>query len=315
MAILRETAHRVFAQEFTSSHHNIAGEGEKDASYVVSPLGAKMNRVHVVGVCTDVEPVGEAGDQWRARISDPTGVFTVYAGQYQPEASHAMSKLEPPQFVAVTGKARTYEPEPGSVFVSIRPETVNVVDEATRDAWITRTAERTLDRLDANEKLKANPEATEQILAAEGVLPADAEGAILAQQAYGFQDGSRFKNAAVEALRTMVAGEVPVHRIEPRQEDGSESSDSTTTTTAAPTPAAPAAVHTPEPAAAGDDALDDKVLGLVKSMEGDSGADWEDVTKEAAVDGKTAEEVEESLNRLMDKGLVYEPTLGVLKTT
>jgi len=117
--IQRETAHRVFALEFNASRQEIKGQGEKDASYLVTPLGAKINRLHVVGVCTDIEPVGESGEVWRARISDPTGVFTVYAGNYQPEAAQALSQLKPPQYVAITGKARSYEPEPGSVFVSI----------------------------------------------------------------------------------------------------------------------------------------------------------------------------------------------------
>jgi len=155
MAFQRETAHRAFAQEFNAARHEIKGQGEKDPSFVVTPLGAKVNRLHVVGVCTDIETVGESGEVWRARISDPTGVFTVYAGQYQPEAAQALSQIQPPQFVAVTGKARTYEPEPGSLFVSIRPESVTVVDEGTRDQWILDTARRTRDRLKAVQAVRA----------------------------------------------------------------------------------------------------------------------------------------------------------------
>src|SRR6266705_1127868 len=45
-------------------------------SYVVTPLGAKVNRVFVVGVITDVENVGsDIQPMWRARVSDPTGTF------------------------------------------------------------------------------------------------------------------------------------------------------------------------------------------------------------------------------------------------
>src|SRR5687767_1598019 len=88
----RETAHRAFAQEFNASRVTLEGAGEKDPTFLVTPLGAKINRVHIVGVCTDVEPVGESGEVWRARVSDPTGVFTVYAGNYQPEAAHALSQ-------------------------------------------------------------------------------------------------------------------------------------------------------------------------------------------------------------------------------
>ena len=90
--IQREVAHRAFALEFNASRHEIKGQGEKDPSFIVTPLGAKVNRIHVVGVCTDVEPVGESGEVWRARISDPSGVFSVYAGNYQPEAALAISQ-------------------------------------------------------------------------------------------------------------------------------------------------------------------------------------------------------------------------------
>lgn len=303
MALQREVAHRVFAQEFNASRHEIKGQGEKDPSFLVTPLGAKVNRLHVVGVCTDVEPVGESGEVWRARISDPTGVFTVYAGQYQPDAAHVLSNLQPPQFVAVTGKARTYEPEPGSVFTSVRPETVTVVDQATRDQWIVRTAQRTVHRLKASQAVRAEPQAKRDDLTAAGHRGLDSDGVLLAQEGYGLTDVTRYEEGARDALRYLRDGEVPVHRIEARETQGEAS--------ASPPPSYQPE-ETPDDA---DDALDDAVLGHVQALEGDDGAQWEDVLKEAAVDGTTSEQVEEALNRLMDKGLVYEPTLGVLKTT
>ena len=41
----RETAWRVFAGEFNDSTVEIKGQGEMSPSYVVTPLGAKINRV------------------------------------------------------------------------------------------------------------------------------------------------------------------------------------------------------------------------------------------------------------------------------
>jgi uncharacterized protein len=317
MAFQRETAHRAFAQEFNASKHEIKGQGEKDPSFLVTPLGAKVNRLHVVGVCTDVEPVGESGEVWRARISDPTGVFTVYAGQYQPEAAQALSQIQPPQFVAVTGKARTYEPEPGSVFVSIRPEAISVVDEKTRDQWILDTARRTRDRLKAVNAVRADPKVNAESLQGQGLAKAVAEGALLAQQSYGLTDVTRYQVMLRQALEHLLpGGTVPVHRLEKRD-------------TAAPMnppepagqPGAPAPTWTPpatpakaEPDAA-QEALDAAVLAAVAKLEGAKGARWDDVLTEAAVGGLTAEQVEEALNRLMDKGLIYEPTLGILKST
>ncbi len=296
-AIQREVAHRLFAQEFSQSRHHIQAQAEKEASFLVSPLGAKVNRLHVVGVCTEIETVGQGGDGYRARISDPTGVFTVYAGQYQPEAAQVLSQLEVPCFVAVTGKARTYEPEPGQVFVSIRPESVSVVDQATRDQWILQTARRTRDRLKAAEAAR-DPAATLESLQKAGHAKADAEGALLAREPYGLVEFDRFLGMLRSTLAYLLpGGSVPVHQEEePRAEAPAWK---------APAPAAPAV----------EDAFDEEILAAVKRLEGQKGARWDDILTEAGKTGRTAEAVEESLNRLMDKGLVYEPMLGVLKTT
>src|SRR5688572_17049873 len=319
MAFQRETAHRAFAQEFNASKHEIKGQGEKDPSFLVTPLGAKVNRLHVVGVCTDVEPVGESGEVWRARISDPTGVFTVYAGQYQPEAAQALSQIQPPQYVAITGKARTYEPEPGSIFVSIRPESVAVVDEATRDQWILDTARRTRDRLKAVGAVRTDPKATAETLVAQGHSRADAEGAVLAQQSYGLTDVGRYGVMLRQSLGHLLPGaSVPVHRVEAREPMAPQPASAPGTL--APAAGEPGAWKAPAPAAkpeadAAQEALDAQVLAAVGKLEGTKGARWDDILGQVAVGGTTPEDVEEALNRLMDKGLIYEPTLGILKTT
>lgn len=301
MAFERQVAHRAFSQEFNASRATIEGEGEKDPSFLVTPLGAKVNRIHAVGVCTDVEAVGESGEVWRARISDPTGIFTVYAGQYQPEAAQVLSELQPPAFVAVTGKARTYEPEPGSVFVSIRPEQVSIVDEPTRDQWVLTTAQRTLERLTAVEKVREDPKTDQAGLTEAGIRDGVAEGALLAQEHYGLMDVSGHYQVVKGALNGLLPG-------------GSFE----THTVAAPKVEAPA--YTPEDKEETneeEDAMDDAILAVVQRLAGEEGAKWDDILSEAQgeVEGATDEAVEESLNRLMDKGLVYEPTLGVLRTT
>lgn len=316
MAYQRETAHRAFAQEFNASKHEIKGQGEKDPSFIVTPLGAKVNRVHIVGVCTDVEPIGESGEVWRARISDPTGVFTIYAGQYQPEAAQALSQVQPPQYVAVTGKARTYEPEPGSMFVSVRPESITVVDEATRDQWILDTARRTRERLKAVNAVRADPKTTADTLVAAGATKPVADGAMLAQERYGLTDVSRYGHMLKTALgHLMPGGAVPVHRIEKR--DAPPAAEETAPQeSAAPQPwKAPVAPAAKAEVDAAQEALDASVLAAVGKLEGAKGARWDDVLSATATGGLTSETIEEALNRLMDKGLIYEPTLGVLKST
>src|SRR2546428_8020510 len=128
---MREVAWRLFASEYNDATLEMDGGGERAPSYVVTPLGAKVNRVFVVGVITDVENVGtDIQPMWRARVSDPTGTFRIYAGQYQPEAAATLSKLKPPVFGAIVGKSRVYSPEAGTLFKSFRPKPIKAVYEA-----------------------------------------------------------------------------------------------------------------------------------------------------------------------------------------
>ncbi|MFB6269872.1 MAG: RPA family protein [Halobacterium sp.] len=146
----REVARRVFADEFNDAQFTFKeSEDERAPLYALLPTGERANRVFVVGTLTETEDIGEDSEYWRGRVVDPTGTFFVYAGQYQPDAASALRDADTPQYVAVVGKPRTFETDDGSVNVSLRPESITPVDEATRDRWVVETAERTLERLDA----------------------------------------------------------------------------------------------------------------------------------------------------------------------
>ncbi len=154
--LTREVARRVFASEFNDSTYTFKeSDDERAPNYALLPTGDRANRVFVVGTLTETEDVGDESEYWRGRVVDPTGTFFVYAGQYQPEAASVLRETEPPAYVAVVGKPRTYEPEEGTINVSVRPETIAVVDDATRDRWVVETAERTLERIEAFEEWEA----------------------------------------------------------------------------------------------------------------------------------------------------------------
>jgi len=152
----REVARRLFAKELQES--TLFYKEHDDAyapQYLLTPTGAKCNRVFVVGTLTEKENVGVDADYWRARIADPTGVFPIYAGQYQQQAVTQLSSIEVPSFVAVIGKLNVFHADEGPIKVSIRPEFINVVDAETRDRWVLETAEKTLERI---ERLKHDDE-------------------------------------------------------------------------------------------------------------------------------------------------------------
>lgn len=177
----REVARRVFAREFNDAHFTFKeSDDERAPLYALLPTGEQINRVFLVGTLTETEDIGDDSEYWRGRVVDPTGTFFVYAGQYQPDAASQLRELETPTYVAVVGKPRTYETEDGSVNVSVRPESITQVDEATRDRWVVETAERTMERIEAF----------------------DEEGNEYAERArteYG-EDRSAYKQAVLDAL-------------------------------------------------------------------------------------------------------------------
>ena len=145
----REVAKRVFAREFNEITYTFReSDDDRAPVYALLPTGAKANRVFVIGTLTETEDVGDESEYWRGRIVDPTGTFFVYAGQYQPEAAGMLRDIDPPAFVALVGKPRTYETDDGMVNVSLRPEHMTIVDGVARDRWVVETGERTLERID-----------------------------------------------------------------------------------------------------------------------------------------------------------------------
>ena len=196
----REVAHRVFAAEFDDASLSYSESDEERApNYVVTPTGARVNRLFVAGVLTEVERVND--ETRRGRVVDPSGAFVTYAGQYQPEAQTFLERAEPPAFVALTGKARTFEPEDSDrVFTSVRPESLNAVDADTRDRWVVSAAEATLDRLAVFETALDSDLRGEELRAAleSGGAPASLAAGI--PKAIAHYDTS---TAYVEALRQL----------------------------------------------------------------------------------------------------------------
>jgi RPA family protein len=215
----REVAYRIFAAEFDDAELEFSESDEERApNYVVMPTGARVNRMFAVGVLTEIEQVNE--DVLRARVVDPTGAFVVYAGQYQPDEMAALERMDPPAFVAVTGKANTFQPDDSDVvYTSIRPESINRVDADTRDRWAVRTAEQTLERIGTMADALAMDERGDELEAAlrdRGVDRALAQGIPLAVD----YDGTTREylgdlwDVAIDASR-VVADEIDADEVGP----------------------------------------------------------------------------------------------------
>ena len=263
----REVAYRLFAAEFDDASLSYSESDEERApNFVVTPTGLRVNRLFAVGVLTEVESINE--DTLRGRIVDPTGAFVTYAGQYQPPAQAFLDRTTPPAFVAITGKARTFEPEDSDrVFTSVRPESLSEVDADTRDRWVVSAAKSTLRRIAVCAAALDSPLRGEELRAAlseAGVDDSLAAGVPRALDHYGtttaYLEGLR--RLAVEALELVAdereevrpldvapdeggdveLGPLPVVDIDLDADVSAESADSTAET-------AESAIDTPEPSA------------------------------------------------------------------
>ena len=329
----REPAWRMFASEYNDATVEIKGSAEeKIPSYVITPLGAKVNRLFIIGVLTDVEHISEGGDMVRAHVSDPTGVFTLYSGQYQQEATNSLSQIEVPAFVAVVGKARTYEPEPGTVFVSVRPELVHEVKADMRDQWIVETCRQTRERIAALiEARKMNP-ANAYDLRKLGYSKDLSEGVITAMKQYKDIDVHKYvtilqealqyfssevseKEKTVEHNKKLIKPKTPIDETnatptEPEETPKVVKKGKKGKKEEKPKDQEPAV----KPASDPDD-VEHAVLVIIKEIEGENGAAWDDIVKRCEKTGLDEAAVEEALTSLMDKGFIFEPVLGTIKTT
>ncbi|WP_324755780.1 RPA family protein [Haloarcula sp. GH36] len=187
----REVARRVFAREFNDASYTFKeSDDDRAPVYVLLPTGQRANRVFLVGTLTETEDVGEDSEYWQGRVVDPNGdTFFMYAGQYQPDAASMLRELEPPAYVAVVGKPRTYETDEGDVNVSVRPESISEVDEATRDRWVAETAQRTIDRIQRFAEADPDDPGTDEYVA-------------MAHEEYG-DDVEPYRQSVVGALESM----------------------------------------------------------------------------------------------------------------
>ncbi|MDD4244573.1 MAG: glycerol dehydrogenase [Candidatus Methanomethylophilaceae archaeon] len=289
----RETAWRVFAGELNSSSLEMKSEEEKSPSYLVTPLGAKLNRILITGVLLDKENTGtEEEPMWRGRIQDVSGNFFINVGRFQPNAAASMADLEAPSYVAVVGKVRTYTADDGRVFVTVRPETITNIDERTRNLWVLEAAQSTWDRLVKMKDALRVQNAGKQDLVNKGFSQDDADGIISALEHYGIPESSKYLKLIQNSLRMLL----PDRNIDlGLPEDIAD---------------APDEIVLGEDTGKGKDFL----LSLLEAMDmGELGVSMDVILKKAAENGMTPEEVEEASDALMDDGLAYEPKVGFLK--
>jgi RPA family protein len=150
---MMDTAKRVFAREFNASSLLYkAGDDKYAPKQLVTLTGARCTRVFAIGVLTEKYRVpGNGGGQWRAKVSDPTGVYDIYAWeQFETQASAFLADAPTPSYVAVLGRPRLFEMTRvgRGVSMALNPELMVSSDGMARDIWTQETIRLTLSRID-----------------------------------------------------------------------------------------------------------------------------------------------------------------------
>jgi hypothetical protein len=300
---VRETAWRVSAIELNTSTAEIKAEEEKAPSYLVSRLGAKMNRVLIAGVLTEKENVGSPDEpMWKSRIEDGLGGnYYVNVGRYQPEASAAMADLEAPCFVAAVGRVRTYTTDDGRIFVSVRPEHIVEIDESVRAEWMLETAKSTWRRLKNTKIALSMADASMDDLMAKGMSAAEADGLLYALDSYdSMPDSAMYLKVIQSACRLLLPDRNIDFGFPEGVADGPDEIDIEGGSSSQ---------------SSGNQAeMEDLILRLIGELDVDGKGAPRDVLERRAEDeGIGSVDLEEITNSLMDNGLIYEPNLRYLK--
>ena len=299
--IQRQPAWIMLASEFGESTLNEKGSGEFDPTFVITKLGAKVNRVTVSGLVERLElrETSNGSQMYQGQLRDPSGLHYFSVGEYASESMREfivqlLDKVESgePILLSMTAKARWYQTDEGAVYTSLRPEEAAIVSRDRYASWLVRACAATLSRLDQHQK-SLNCEPTKEAMLSEGISPEMVDGLLAAQPHYGQIDTEGYRLNVMQAL------------------DIAEGKMAAATT-------APPTLSLSEPTsgdeASGDDEeLQSVILECIQAMDNGEGVDFESLVRNLSARGFTREQSEAELDTMSDEGILHEPRFGWFK--
>lgn len=308
----RQTAIRLFAQEYMDANLPEEGAGEYDPSFVITKLGAKVNRALVGGVIDRVERrEADSGSFYTAHLRDPTGTHRFEVASFQPEL-HAdieeiLNRFESGDrfLMLIVGRARWFETEDGGIYTSFRAEEFTIVDKERYTHWLVETAAATLRRLDAFEA-SMESDLTPAALEASGV-PADlVDGMILARGHYGEFDTENYRVGVLQGLSMATGSDIII--------EAPPAAQPTLEQTAQPAAAEPTAASAAPSAPTGE--VGDILLETIRAKDSGDGVDYDTLVHAAVMAGHSREAAEDAIDNLRDiEGSIIEPRFSFFRLT
>ena len=300
--IRRQPAWIMLASEFGESTLNEKGSGEFDPTFVITKLGAKVNRVVVSGLVERLElrETSNGSQMYQGQLRDPSGLHYFSVGEYASDSMREfvvqlLDKVDSgePILLSMTAKARWYQTDEGAVYTSLRPEEAAIVSRDRYASWLVRACAATLDRLDQHQK-SLNCEPTKEAMLSAGIRPELVDGLVAAKAHYGQIDTEGYRLNVMQAL------------------DIAEGKMAAATT-------APPTLNLSEPAPEESDSTDDGedlhalILECIQAMDNGEGVDFESLVRNLAARGFTREQSEAELDAMSDDGVLHEPRFGWFK--
>ena len=306
----RQSAIRIFAQEYSDSNLPLEGVGEYAPSFIITKLGAKVNRALFGGVIDRFERrEGDNGPTYSGHLRDATGgVHRFQIAPFQPElhadAEELLARFESGDrfLMMMIGRARWFESDDGGIFTSFRAEEFTTVERSVYVNWLVEASAATLRRLDAY-NLSLESENTNESLKSAGV-PADLiEGMILAKNHYSSFDPENYKVGVLQSLSMALSSNSEIEQMitsteestmleapenSPQMKNDAVKSDSKPT---------------------GD--VDDVILDVIRSSSNPGGMPYDSIVLACVEAGFSRESSEDAIEDLRDiKCEIIEPRFG-----
>lgn len=306
----RQTAIRLFAQEYNESSLPDGGQGEFDPRFIVTKLGARVNRMMVAGVIERMERrETEKGPMYSGRVRDSTGMHSWSVGSFKPELHTELEELlarfegGDRFLMACIGKSNHFATEDGGIFCRMQMEEFAVIDRDTYAQWLVETSDHTMRRIDALYKAQSAEDTSTESLRNAGVPEDLIDGLGLALNHYGEWDPEGYKVGVLQALSAAegrvvnfeeheaTASEPSTEPSQPSESNSDEHGDSNSMNTAE---------------------IEAIVLEIIKQNSGERGIDHDSIVKKCAAQGLTDESsIEDAIDCLRDdKCEIMEPNFG-----
>ena len=294
--IARQPAHLLLASEFGSATLNEKGSGEYDPSFVITKLGAKVNRIVAAGLLERLElrETSNGSSLYQGQLRDPTGLHYFSIGEYNSEMMQELAhqwteRLDDgePLLVMMTSKTRWYQTDEGAVYTSLRPEEACVVSREVYANWLLDACEATMLRMNQfTSSLEVEP--TLDAYGRAG-LPISL---LAARNHYGEVDLEPFKLNLMQAL-DIAEGRIEAATTPPPMMSLPDGGDGES-----------------EPSAGGDQDVQAFLLQAIGHLDQGEGVTFDTLLKNAVARGFVREVAEAKLDDMLDAGTLEEPRFG-----